>query len=40
MGLKKVNDDLISTIDETLKIQKDGQAKRAAAGRTVRIEDP
>jgi len=29
--LKKVNDDLISTIDETLKIQKEGREKRAAA---------
>ncbi len=38
--LKKVNDDLISTIDETLKIQKDGQAKRAAAEQELlRIEE-
>lgn len=29
--LKKVNDDLITTIDETLKIQKEGQARRLAA---------
>lgn len=29
--LKKVNDDLITTIDETLKIQKEGQAQRLAA---------
>lgn len=29
--LKKVNQDLISTIEETLKIQQDGRAKRAAA---------
>lgn len=29
--LKKVNDDLLSTIDETLRIQKEGKAKRAAA---------
>lgn len=29
--LKKVNDDLISTIEETLKIQKEGREKRAAA---------
>lgn len=38
--LKKVNDDLISTIDETLKIQKEGQAKRAAAEQELlRIEE-
>ena len=29
--LKKVNDDLLSTIDETLRIQKEGKAKRVAA---------
>lgn len=29
--LKKVNDDLITTIDETLKIQREGQARRLAA---------
>jgi len=29
--LKKVNDDLIATIEETLKIQQEGKAKRAAA---------
>jgi len=29
--LKKVNDDLISTIEETLEIQKEGREKRAAA---------
>jgi len=29
--LKKVNDDLISTIEETLKIQKEGREKRATA---------
>jgi uncharacterized protein YaaN involved in tellurite resistance len=29
--LKKTNDDLIATIEETLRIQEDGRAKRAAA---------
>jgi uncharacterized protein YaaN involved in tellurite resistance len=29
--LKKVNDDLISTIEETIRIQEDGKAKRAQA---------
>jgi uncharacterized protein YaaN involved in tellurite resistance len=29
--LKKVNDDLISTIEETLRIQEEGRQKRAAA---------
>jgi len=29
--LKKVNNDLISTIEETLKIQKEGRAKRELA---------
>lgn len=29
--VRKVNDDLISTIEETMKIQKEGRAKRAAA---------
>jgi uncharacterized protein YaaN involved in tellurite resistance len=28
--LRKVNDDLITTIDETLRIQKEGREKRAA----------
>ena len=28
--LRKVNEDLISTIDETLRIQKEGREKRAA----------
>ncbi len=38
--LKKVNDDLISTIDETLKIQKEGQARRLAAEQELlKIED-
>lgn len=38
--LKKVNTDLINTIDETLKIQKEGQAKRAQAeAELLRIED-
>ena len=31
--VKKVNEDLISTIEETVKIQQDGRAKRAAAER-------
>jgi uncharacterized protein YaaN involved in tellurite resistance len=29
--LKKVNDDLLSTIEETIRIQQDGKAKRAQA---------
>ena len=29
--VKKVNEDLIATIEETVKIQRDGRAKRAAA---------
>jgi uncharacterized protein YaaN involved in tellurite resistance len=38
--LKKVNNDLISTIEETLKIQADGKAKRQEAeGELVRIEN-
>lgn len=38
--LKKLNDDLISTIDETLKIQKEGQARRALAEQELlKIED-
>lgn len=38
--LKKVNDDLIATIDETLKIQKEGQARRLAAEQELlKIED-
>lgn len=38
--LKKVNDDLISTIDETLKIQREGQARRMAAEQELlKIED-
>lgn len=38
--LKKVNDDLITTIDETLKIQKEGQARRLAAEQELlKIED-
>jgi uncharacterized protein YaaN involved in tellurite resistance len=37
--LKKVNSDLISTIEETLKIQQEGRQKRAAAeGELVKIE--
>ncbi len=34
--LKKVNDDLISTIEETLKIQKEGREKRTAAESEIR----
>lgn len=38
--LKKVNDDLIATIEETLKIQEDGKAKRQQAElELVKIED-
>jgi len=38
--LKKVNNDLISTIEETLKIQAEGKAKRQQAeGELVRIEN-
>lgn len=38
--VKKVNDDLISTIEETLKIQQEGRAKRKAAEtELVQIED-
>lgn len=38
--LKKVNDDLISTIEETIKIQQEGRAKRKAAeAELVQIED-
>lgn len=38
--LKKVNDDLITTIDETLRIQKEGQARRLAAEQELlKIED-
>jgi uncharacterized protein YaaN involved in tellurite resistance len=38
--VKKVNEDLISTIDETLKIQQDGHMKRQAAEQElVQIED-
>ncbi len=38
--LKKLNDDLINTIDETLKIQKEGQVRRAAAEQELlKIED-
>ncbi len=38
--LKKLNDDLINTIDETLKIQREGQARRAAAEQELlKIED-
>ena len=29
--VKKVNEDLISTIEETMRIQQEGRAKRAAA---------
>ncbi len=38
--LKKVNDDLIATIDETLRIQKEGQTRRLAAEQELlKIED-
>lgn len=38
--LKKVNEDLITTIEETLKIQKEGQQKRALAEQElIKIED-
>ncbi|PKK40699.1 putative protein YaaN [Clostridiaceae bacterium JG1575] len=38
--LKKVNDDLISTIEETIKIQREGQTKRLAAEQELlKIED-